>query len=314
MHCEFPGMLGAAIQAVSRFSVPFFFMISGYYSYYATKGTFKAGRKIAHIGKITLWASVFYFLVALMMHFVPGARLTVSGRMLTNWLVFNQPVIISGHLWFLFALLYTYILFAVADRLKLTRFANWLVSVLILAYVGLAQGLHLAGVKVPNMVYRNFLIEGFPLFMLGHWLHSHEAKIIEFCSDKALWLTLVATTAGCLLERMLMGRDFGVNICTFPQVAALFILGMKHPGCFAGQLLAKMGEKLSLHIYILHNFVWRMLNITYGKLHISKNVMALYLKPLIVLVVTVLISLALAVCLERWLLRVNKTQQMTGNA
>ena len=33
MHCEFPGIMGTAVQAISRFCVPFFFMVSGYYCY-----------------------------------------------------------------------------------------------------------------------------------------------------------------------------------------------------------------------------------------------------------------------------------------
>lgn len=33
MHCEFPGILGIVIQCVSRFCVPFFFMVSGYFAY-----------------------------------------------------------------------------------------------------------------------------------------------------------------------------------------------------------------------------------------------------------------------------------------
>ena len=31
MHCEFPGVTGVAVQAISRFCVPFFFMVSGYF-------------------------------------------------------------------------------------------------------------------------------------------------------------------------------------------------------------------------------------------------------------------------------------------
>ena len=33
MHCEFPGIMGTAVQAVSRFCVPFFFMVSGYFCF-----------------------------------------------------------------------------------------------------------------------------------------------------------------------------------------------------------------------------------------------------------------------------------------
>lgn len=34
MHCEFPGVVGIVVQAVSRFSVPLFFMVSGYFCFY----------------------------------------------------------------------------------------------------------------------------------------------------------------------------------------------------------------------------------------------------------------------------------------
>lgn len=33
MHCEFPGLLGTAVQAISRFCVPLFFMVSGYFCF-----------------------------------------------------------------------------------------------------------------------------------------------------------------------------------------------------------------------------------------------------------------------------------------
>lgn len=35
MHCEFPGILGVAVQAISRFCVPLFFMVSGFFCYNA---------------------------------------------------------------------------------------------------------------------------------------------------------------------------------------------------------------------------------------------------------------------------------------
>lgn len=33
MHCEFPGVMGIAVQAISRFCVPFFFMVSGWFCF-----------------------------------------------------------------------------------------------------------------------------------------------------------------------------------------------------------------------------------------------------------------------------------------
>lgn len=64
MHCEFPGVFGTAVQAVSRWALPFFFMISGYYAYYDRNMGYKnnAKRKIKHVLNITLFAMIFHFI------------------------------------------------------------------------------------------------------------------------------------------------------------------------------------------------------------------------------------------------------------
>ena len=159
MHCEFPGIFGTVVQAVSRFCVPFFFMISGYYSYYGLNEDkqYNAYRKITHIAKITIFASLFYLCVTVFFCMIWGKILSLPPRPeIVNWLIFNRPVLISGHLWFLFALLYDYILFSLVHRLKLETLATYMIPILIIAYIVLAQGTHLAGIKIPNMMYRNF--------------------------------------------------------------------------------------------------------------------------------------------------------------
>ena len=312
MHCEFPGLLGTVVQAVSRFCVPFFFMISGYYSYYGLNEDkhYDARKKISHIAKITLFTSLFYLLVALVMYKFFGRSLSFSLHSVVDWFIFNRPVIISGHLWFLFALLYDYILFSLAYKLRLVTVAICMIPILILAYIALAQAAYLAGMKIPNMMYRNFLIEGFPLFMAGYWLHQNSAKVIAQCSDRWLLLLLCASTVACIPERMILGRDFGVNIATFPQLAGLFILGMKHPGQFTGSSLGWIGKNLSMLTYVLHIFVWHMfVNRVYVFIHISHNPLALYLKPVVVLVVTIVFSYAIVFFMDKFKQRMRKMQE-----
>ena len=62
MHCEFPGLLGVIVQCVSRFSVPLFFMVSGYFCFRAD-GSTNYLRKIKHIALIILGAVIFYLIV-----------------------------------------------------------------------------------------------------------------------------------------------------------------------------------------------------------------------------------------------------------
>lgn len=204
--------------------------------------------------------------------------------------MFNQPFIIAGQLWFLFALFYVYILYAVIQRFNLYKIAYCSIPVLIIGYIVLAQGMHLSGKSVPNMIYRNFLIEGFPLFMLGHFLHYKEESVLATCKNNVLLILTSLFTLICLVERYVMRRDFGVNICTFPQVTCLFILGMKNPEKYESHILRKIGTKLSMFIYIIHPFVWHTLEDVYGALSINENTVALYIMPILVICITIMIS------------------------
>lgn len=59
MHSEFPGWLGTLVQTVSRFCVPFFFMVSGYFCYNELHQV-DYSKKIKHVASITAFAFVFY--------------------------------------------------------------------------------------------------------------------------------------------------------------------------------------------------------------------------------------------------------------
>ena len=311
MHCEFPGIMGAAVQAVSRFCVPFFFMVSGYFCFkplvaktelrtdkvLAGGGISSIGRKLKHIGKITFWASVFYLaFVLLQQSILNNQNFILSVRDVFNWLVFNQPRIIAGQYWFLFALLYAYTFYGILECLRLRRFAYILAAMMFVVYVAMAQGAHLAGYHVPNMFYRNWLVEAFPYFMLGHWIHENQDRIN--ISNKALITIIVTTTLLCWVERWFMGRDFGVNIVTIPQVFALFVYGVKNPRSHEG-IVQRLGRDSSMLVYILHPAVWHSLQGVYNKMEWNDNMPALYMMPILVLGLSVLFSIVFNKLMEK---------------
>lgn len=301
MHCEFPGVTGIAVQAISRFCVPFFFMVSGYYCFRpsmqqadaqqvenSTKGVIK--KKALHIAKITLYAFLFYLaFILLQQAFFHNQDLSVNKVKIVSWLVFNQPFIRAGHLWFLFALLYAYIFYGLLEHFNLRKFAYRLAAALFVMYICLAQGVHLAGIEIPNMYYRNWLIEAFPYFMLGHWIHENQDKIN--ISNKVLIIIIIVTTLLCWVERWIMGRDFGVNIVTIPQVFALFVYGVKNPTRHEGAI-QRLGLECSMLVYILHIAIWHTLDEVYSFAGISENLLALFIKPLLVLGFSILLALA----------------------
>ena len=289
MHCEFPGITGTAVQAISRFSVPFFFMVSGYFCYYPDRETYDDSvyrRKITHIGRIVLWASLFYLFFA----FVLKKSITVTRYDAVAFGVFNQPFIVVGQLWFLYALLYDYLVYGIIWRKNKIRWFYCLSVILFIAYICLAQGAHLCGIQVPNMYYRNWLIEGLPFFFAGHWIHANQEKIR--IPDKFLLLIVLISTLLCLVERKLMGRDFGVNIMTLPQVFAMFVYAVKYPERHKG-LIQRIGKRFSMWVYILHPFVFRSLDKIFHHWSIDTLTLVQWSRPIATVIITLSLS---AIC------------------
>ena len=289
MHCEFPGVMGTFVQCISRFCVPLFFMISGYYCYYENlKDEKPIGNKLLHILKITSGATVFYCAIAVIKEIIlGGGSLGISLKGLAIWAIFNQPIVIAGQMWFLFALIYTYTFYAIIKRLDLIKLAYCSIPVFIVLYIAGAQGMYLLGHSLPNYFYRNWLIEGFPLFMLGHYIHNKQDSMK--IKNSTLFVCVFASTVLCLIERYLLGRDFGVNIFTFPQVSALFLLAVRNP-TFDIKSLRNIGKKDSMLVYIFHPAIWHGLEDIYMWIHIEGNMIALYLMPILVIVLSIIAS------------------------
>lgn len=292
LHCEFPGILGIAVQAISRYCVPFFFMVSGYYCYKSSHVSLaKRKRKVIHILKITIYASLFYILFALLQYWIWGdVSLSVTTKDAIVFALLNQMKIIVSQMWFLWALLYVYIIYIWLGGANVYKNNTIIITIVcLLLYICLAQGLHVAGISVPNFIYKNWLVEGLGFFTLGYVLHQYRERIkVNNC---VLLVLFFLFTFLSLVERYLLGRDFGVNICSIPQVIVLFLYGVNNPEKHEG-LLQRLGQTCSMFVYILHPFVWLSLERVYSAVHIENNMVALYLLPIFVLVVTILLSMA----------------------
>ena len=292
LHCEFPGVLGIAVQAISRYCVPFFFMVSGYYCYRnSPMDLSERKRKVLHILKITVYASLFYILFALLQYWIWGdVSLSVTAKDAVVFALFNQMKVIVSQMWFLWALLYVYIIYMWLGGANFYKNNSVIITIVcLLLYISLAQGLHVAGIKVPNFIYKNWLIEGLGFFTLGYVLHQYNDRIKA--SNGTLLIVFVVFTLLSLVERFLLGRDFGVNICSIPQVIALFLYGVNNPEKHKGAI-QELGKNCSMFVYILHPFVWHSLERVYSATHIENNMLALYLLPIFVLGITILLSIA----------------------
>lgn len=250
----------------------------------------KINKKIKHVARITINACIFYTIFTfLLCLFGKEIDWSISKFGILSWVVFNQPAWagVAGQYWFLFALLYTYIFYYALSRLGLLNQAYWVAGLMFVVYVIMAQGMHLAGISVSNMIYRNWLVEGFAYFMLGHWIHHYQEKLRV--DNRILIAIVIGCTLLCLVERYIMGRDFGVNIVTIPQVFCLFLYAVNNPTKHKGAI-QEIGKRYSMFVYIIHPAIWHSLEMVYGKVGLSDNLPALYLMPIFVVLLTLFVS------------------------
>lgn len=314
MHVRFPASWRTLALSVTRFAVPFFFMVSGYYTFNPQKESFEdVKKKVRHIVKIVFYASVFYLAFAavqialggetLHIHFTKyfdhtfsaagplklKSELNLSVGSMKALLLFNLPAIIVPQMWFLFALLYVYLIYGLVYKWTKKTAFYLIVPSLWGGYILLAQIAYALGYSVSTSNYRNWLFLGIPFFFAGRYIHEHQDALK--IPNKILMAIVILSTILCPVEMALFGRVFGVHLCSFPQVLALFLLAVNNPGAYQGSVLQKIGTKYSMFIYILHLFVWHTMEYVYDFLGLSDNIVAQYAMPIVVIILTILLSM-----------------------
>ena len=120
-------------------------------------------------------------------------------------------------------------------------------------------------------------------------IHQYQNRL-NF-DDRLLWTVIVVFSLLSLVERYLLGRDFGVNDCSFPQAIALFLYAINNPNKGEGTI-QRLGRDCSMLVYILHPAVWHSFEGLYKLMGLSDNMAAQYLKPIIVAGLSIILAVA----------------------
>ena len=122
LHIPFPGDFGALVVCLSRFAVPLFFAVSGWYSYEAAPK--KLARRLANILLLELMGDVLYIGWRCIREVLSGEVLLGSlvnqvpdGQAMKLWLLWNVDPF-AGHLWYLSATALCYILLLLYHPLR----------------------------------------------------------------------------------------------------------------------------------------------------------------------------------------------------
>lgn len=279
IHVSFPGIIGQSIIALSRTWVALFFVISGYYLYKDdTEIVLKnLPRKIIRTAKLNISALLIYLVWESFVRLVGGGVEKVIGwyvnelftlsNLLKLVLISYDPVV--GHLWFLIALLESYILFWCI--LKAKGKIHWLPALVILEiHIVLMAFSHISGLNWDMTIFRNVWFYGFPFMVLGYWMKKKQNRILESINTPSFILIAAIGSVLILIERFSIG-NLQIFNGSLLVLFAIFMLAVKYPGMPDKNYLVLLGAKYSTDIYIYHWITKEVLIKVQETLHITKN-------------------------------------------
>lgn len=282
-----PATVCPLLNVIARLAVPLFFLITGYY-YTSIVEKGKYGVQLKKIFLLAIASSLFYWIyygcMALKNNvFYQWFMDTFNSISILNWVLINDTPGI-GHLWYLYAMLYSFIAIYVIDKLKIK--VKWVIPILFLI------GLYVGCKGWPYSWYRNWAFMGVPYILLGRIIFEYEEMLIYKLGGVKIVYFIPAATIGLLGEYKLYEivgmdpiRDHYVFIILMSGI--LFILALQYPYFGKGSVVAIIGREYSACIYILHIFILRILSFY---IDFSSSLMIRFLCPIIVFVCTIIVA------------------------
>lgn len=297
IHIRFTGDVGMSVNALARFAVPFFFLISGFYSYGCTyEKILKRIKNILGLIILAVLAYAFYeSFIMLLNHNYTGIadyfKAYINIGKLRNLAIFNLPIH-KSHLWYLFAILYVYIIYFFVVLFKIKEKLVFAVAILLLlAHLALGEICAMLGNATTTHYIRNFALMGLPFFGIGLMVNKYKEKIVK--TPKIILFVFAVIGA---VESVVSCKLFGFSELYVGSLLLLYVvvaLSFKYTDKKYPNAIIKLAE-CSTNIYIFHIMVYSFIVFVCSKLEINyKTPVSKNILPFAVCILTTLLSLVL---------------------
>lgn len=263
IHASLPGDLGGILSTLGRFSVPLFFMISGYFNYGSSSET--VFRRTKHIIKLVLSAMLIHTILGCIATEIESGSMVSFLRgqfpdpsVLMRWIMLQADPV-AGHLWYLHALVVCYLFLLAYVRFYNGQQVNYRALYSISFY--LFTFLFVFDVISPltgdytfyDIIHTGWFF-GIPMFGFGIFIGEYQQRIFsgfQLTTRKLLCLAVVSVLLS-LLQRKIIGTGI-IPFGAIFGVPALMLFLVDHPKVpvLPEKLIARLGP-ISTWIYILH--------------------------------------------------------------
>lgn len=264
IHFGFQGEFGKVINCIARFAVPFFFAVSGYFSY--RTDSMRITKRITHIFKLNVVATLIYLGWAVYYCTAVAGKDVwqmliekISALNLTKWFIMGiNPF--ADHLWYLSAILLCYIILWTYVRFfedKTDYRPFYAVSFgLFMFFMVFSAFAANEKIQYHYTVYRNGLFFGIPMFGLGMFLREYEERIVKNLNISTFKEVLCVFVG--LIISLIQYKGYGKSempVGIIITVIALILLMSQKPNIpfmeNKNSFFVFIG-KISLTVYIIH--------------------------------------------------------------
>ena len=266
VHFQFPGTIGSVLCSIGVAGVILFFLISGYYAYHNDSQT--ACHKIIKRFKrnlfITVITVVIYFIFSVFYQLIMGTFGEWIDRFTDPMLYFRMlimgdfEIIFADPLWFMPALLYSYLILYFIYKKNLQKAAYIIMPFLLLLRIGMETYTNSSGADWH--LSGNFLVGALPVMLLGNFIAYKKREY----TLKPVSLTAIC----CILSALLMFISVNVKVMGLDVsqpfkiwcALSVFILALKLPQKKGIAAIGIVGFRYSLYIYLFHYMTGLIIN------------------------------------------------------
>ena len=278
------GTEGGIIVALSRFAVPFFFLLSGFFSYFedASKAIEKYKVRCIRLLKLLIVSNIIYFIFydVIRDFSISKWMSLIDVGQIYQYIIFNTSPT-GGHLWFIQSLIYCYLLFFIMTKLdiKINKLYVYIPILLIFNLI-LGEFSRLTANPYSYYFHRNFFFTALPFFVLGYLIRDKKEKL-DIISNKFIIYSIALGILLTVLEFLTIGT-VELYIGSIILATIIFIWCIINPEKLDWKISGWIGGKLYTPMYILHLIVYYSLIVDVYDFG--------YLSPIVVFLLTVVIS------------------------
>lgn len=318
------GTFGLYVYSAARFAVPFFFVLSGYtlFPHLDTPAfTQKIKKRLTRNAIVTAVAAAVYILADAIWARINGAGFfsTLNGYLNLNkivkFLLFNDfSLSYSGsqavHLWFMFALLYSYAALLILNKLLTQKNIKYFAAggaALMIAFgaFGVAFTVNPQYLYYPDyslsyiFLQESWLTRALPYIAIGMFLGGFLNKkkfVLENKKPLIIALVFVCVTAYfgiAMLTSYIFSCAYKSTLPIAVGIGLLFLYS-KRDGVKESNPMAKLGKYLSLDVYIWHMLLVKIFSVLTQNAHAFTDTRYFtYLRPLIIMAASIIFALCL---------------------